>query len=258
MNFLAEIELPDDYRNIIETLFKVHHLNNAGQFLDAIDEWLPEYKKMNTPTAKPTAGAQKIRRKLNTLQKLLDDLGTETKDLLSCYYRGTYPSPHIREEDSAGEEAGINREGQFDGRILHQSEKTHLMRMDNAGTCRIVEMDELINRLALTCKNAKDCWQPRRGKPIDPRIGFTLHIMNEFYRFTGEIPSSSLDSPFPALLEYVLEGVSGRSYEIGNEKLIESPHRKLIEATLDSVGRFFVPECEGTFFKSTLDLEDLL
>jgi hypothetical protein len=259
MEFLAKTELPDDYRDIIETLFKVHRLNNAVPFLDAIDKWLPEYKAKHTPTVKPSAGAQKVRRKLNTLQRLLDDLGSETTDILSCYYRGTYPSPRIREEDSAAKEAGGISAGQCEQQFHNQTEKTHLMRLDNSGdTCRIVEIDELINRLALTCKNANDCWQPRRGKPIDPRIGFTLHIMNEFYRFTGETPSSSQDSPFPALLESIFDAVSGRSYEIGTEKPVQSSHRKLIESTFDSVGRFYVPECEDTLLQSKPDLEELL
>ena len=103
MNFLAEKKLPDDYRDSIGILFKMHRLNNVAPFLDAIDKWLPEYKEKKDPT-----GAQFIRRKLDALQESLAEVNkdTETKDLLIYFYRAKYPSSCISQEDAAGKKVG--------------------------------------------------------------------------------------------------------------------------------------------------------
>lgn len=231
MTFIKRTTLPTEGREEIETLFKIqsHKHVNVKNLLVDINKALKEHVALQKlPKTDPNA-LRRIRKKWAALSKALTQIDPETRKMSEFPYSKGYPLPPPYDIDDTNRISisipaganGVAEVKRIDPKVLNQTKKTHLIRLDESGTnCITVGVDELLQRLRLACERTLTDLRPAKGRPPDPRRHFVFHLARIYRHHTGQEASSATGTAFPELVRLVLRHAADEETDGDRRKLI--------------------------------------
>ena len=231
MTIIKRATLPKEGCEEIETLFKTgrHKSVNVKGLLVDINKVLKAHIALQTLDKKDPKAVERLTRRVKALSKAVSRIDPETMKRLEFPYSTGYSIPPPYDVNEINRipislPMGVNGEVQIkriDPKVINQTKKTHLIRLDESGTeCTTVGVDELLQRVAVACERTIADLRPAKGRPPDPRRHFVFHLARIYRQHTGQDASPATETAFPELVRIVLKHAALEVTEGDRRKLV--------------------------------------